>query len=180
MSTSVSVTLQFPSIQRTEDILNFLFSLDYFVPDEKREMAIPAVRLHGTGKLVVAVGDNASGKSFFRRLVSETCRNSTPKIECIHLSMEGRHSSGPMGAFIYGDENWESTGENSANTVLTAVRTSKNRTTPHVIFWDEPDLGLSDGWSASMGVEVRNFIEQAPDPLVTATRRSSACRASRS
>ena len=139
-----------------------------FFHEEQGVTAIPVTYVPGQGKLVVAVGDNASGKSFYRRVVQAVCQRS--KIECIHLSMQARTNfEGNAGlAFVYGSEEWKSTGENSANTVLGAVTTSRSRTEPHVIFWDEPDLGLSDNWSASVGVAIREFAAAPPDPLLAA------------
>lgn len=124
---------------------------EYFYPqeDDNGSTPIPVTYLPGSGKLVLAVGGNASGKSFYRRIVQVVCKK-TGDLECIHLSMEGRRSSSFAG-FIYGDEECHSTGQNSAYTMITALRTSKGREEPHVIFWDEPDFGLSESWSESMG-----------------------------
>ena len=30
------------------------------------------------------------------------------------------------------------------------------------MFWDEPDLGLSDAWAAGMGVAIRQFAAEPP------------------
>jgi hypothetical protein len=104
------------------------------------------------------LGDNAGGKSFFRRIISQMCREA--EVEAIGLSMEGRKFGGAMSAFVYGDESWESTGQCSSRTVLTGINTCRNRTKPHVIYWDEPDLGLSDSWAAGAGVVIREFAEK--------------------
>jgi hypothetical protein len=114
------------------------------------------------------VGGNASGKSFFRKIIQCVCQEA--EVEVISISMQRRinHDGNPGLAFVYGDEEWCSTGENSAKTVLGAIRTSQVRTNRHVIFWDEPDIGLSDEWSASVGLTIREFIENATDSLVTA------------
>jgi len=142
-------------------------TVDYFRPWDGK-IAIPASFIPGKGKLLVAVGDNATGKSFFRRIVQSVCKRTG--IECIHLSMEARRNIAynPGLAFVYGSEDYQSTGVNSANTVLGAIQTSKDRENRHVIFWDEPDIGLSDDWSASAGVEIKAFMEAAPGPLVAA------------
>jgi hypothetical protein len=106
-------------------------------------------------------GENASGKSFFRRLVTAICREA--KVEAMPISMEGRGGEyGGLRGFIYGDESWQSTGENSAHTVLAGISTCRSRETPHVVFWDEPDLGLSDGWAAGAGVALREFAADLP------------------
>jgi hypothetical protein len=154
-------------VTSTRSLVRLSLDFRYFNP-EKGVTAIPVTYVEGGGKLVVAVGDNASGKSFYRRIVQCVCHYA--KIECIHLSMQARTNfMGNAGlAFVYGSEEWQSTGENSSHTVLGAIATSKSRKERNVIFWDEPDLGLSDNWSASVGVTIRKFMKDAPDPLVAA------------
>lgn len=144
-------------------LLEHTFSLRYFSPDDEigGKVAIPHHWVRGRGNFAVALGENASGKSFFRRIVTALCRES--KVEAMPISMEGRGGYyGGLRGFIYGDESWQSTGENSSNTVLAGIRTCQGREGSHVIFWDEPDLGLSDGWAAGMGVARREFAEKLP------------------
>ena len=152
----------------TESLLTGALSLNYFQPNTDGVLPIPVRYVPGTSKLVVAVGTNASGKSFFRRIIREVCHK--VKIECIHISMESRANicENPAMCFVYGSEEYQSTGENSTTTVLGAIRTSQAREKQHVIFWDEPDLGLSDDWSASMGAEIREFAIKAPELLLGA------------
>jgi hypothetical protein len=141
-------------------LLDHVFSLDYFQPDGNKPPPIPFHRFDGKDPLVVMVGENASGKSFARRLVSAICRKA--EVEAIHISMQGRAGpdfTGGMRGFIYGTEEWKSTGENSVGTVLGGIRTCRGREKPHVMFWDEPDLGLSDSWSAGVGVAIRDFVK---------------------
>lgn len=115
--------------------------------------------------LATIVGENASGKSFIRRIVKEI--HAMDKIECIDISVEGRRqvAYNPMLALVYGDESCSSTGANSVDTILGAIRTSRDRSTPHSIFLDEPDLGLSEGWSACAGREIANFLQAPPEHL---------------
>lgn len=111
-------------------------------------------------KLVVVCGENASGKSFLRRIVQTICADA--KVECIALSVEGRRtvSYNPWLAMVYGDESTHSTGANSGYIVRASIRTSLERTNPHVIFLDEPDLGLSDGWAACAGRTLAEFVRK--------------------
>lgn len=138
----------------TEDILH---KLAYFEGDKA---AIPYIWRRGRGSLVVVTGENAGGKSFFRRLVQIACKRS--KIECMTISMEGRQTGGPWNAFIYGSERWEATGQNSAQTILNGITTCRSREHTHVIFWDEPDLGLSESWAAGAGQAIRDFMLEKP------------------
>jgi len=129
----------------------------YFEGDDP---AIPYHFVRRRGKLVVIVGENAAGKSFARRLIQLLCRD--VNIECIHLSMQGRLGGmGAVSAFVYGSEDWQATGDNTANTILGAIRTAEARTSDHTIFWDEPDLGLSDNAAAGAGVTIREFVQNS-------------------
>lgn len=143
-------------------------TLDYFHPNEDGETPIPAFFKPGEGRLLVVLGENASGKSFFRRIVQGVCKET--KTECIHLSMEARRtiSYNPWLAMVYGDEEHDSTGFNSASMVTTGVRTCQGRETKHVIFWDEPDVGLSENGAAGVGLVLRDFIKAPPEHTVAA------------
>lgn len=158
----------------TENIGKFLediLTLRYFEKDPEygNTPAIYAKLYPGESKLVVISGDNASGKSFMRRLVSVACHQE--KIEAIALSQESRQ--GGMGndivrGLIYGTEHEMSTGHNSANVVVTAIRTSQGRTHKHIIFWDEPDIGLSDEYAAGCGKKMAEFLKEPPEHLFAA------------
>lgn len=142
-------------------LLDHVFELDYFHLAEDGTTAIPHHWVRGRGNFAVCLGENASGKSFFRRIVTAIAHEA--KVEAMPISMEGRGDSfGGLRGMVYGDESWQSTGENSSHTVLCGIRTCEERKTPHVIFWDEPDLGLSDDWAAGMGVALREFAENLP------------------
>ena len=146
-----------------------LEGLAYFQPEGKTPPAIPYHRVDGDEPLVVMLGDNASGKSFARRCVQSVAHMA--KVETIHVSMEGRAGpdyTGGIRTFIYGDESYRSTGENSASTVLGGIRTCRGRDKAHVMFWDEPDLGLSDSWAAGAGVAIRKFAEDPPKHTLAA------------
>jgi hypothetical protein len=115
----------------------------------------------GRGNFVLVIGDNASGKSFFRRVATVLSREAS--VEPIHLSMEGRATGGFERAMLYGDEKWQSTGAISAQTMLMGIKTCRAREKPHMIFFDEPDLGLSDPWAAGMGESLRAFAGAMPE-----------------
>ena len=153
---------------KTEAVLQFCLKRPYFQPNKDGEVPVPVTYTPGKGKLVLAVGGNASGKSFFRRVVSSYCH--TKALECLNLSVEGRRNiaTNPGLALVYGSEDYDSTGANSARIMTTAIKTSQGRDSDHVIFWDEPDLGLSDDWAASMGATIRSYTEEAPEHLVGA------------
>lgn len=131
----------------------------------------------GVGPLCLVLGDNASGKSFVRRLVSAGAREHGA--EPIPLSMEGRTGM-YMKSMVYGGEEEMSTGYNSANTVKTMMSTSRSREKPHTVFLDEPDTGLSDRWARSMGRVLAEFLEFTEDShlvgLFLTTHRAALVR----
>lgn len=151
------------AFQDCADLVRRVLDTDYFVETAERPPPIPAKFVPGGSNLTVVVGPNASGKSFFRRVVQSWCRKAG--VESMTISMEGR---GPLTygfarLCIYGDEQHEATGVNSIRTVMTGIKTCRERDTPHVIVWDEPDLGLSDGNAASIGAAIADFANKAPD-----------------
>ena len=133
--------------------------LPYFQADE--DCLIANLTEGGEHPLVLITGENATGKSFLRRLYYVLFKEYRG-IECIHLSQQGRSTGGVMRAFVYGDESWESTGYISAGTIEGGVRTCNDREKEHAIIWDEPDIGLSDSYAAGVGVEIRKFVENLP------------------
>lgn len=151
------------------DLVQIALDLDYF-QEINGHVTIPAYWREGEGPLCLVTGDNASGKSFFRRIIGAVCAQAKEKVEYIPISMEARRtiSYNPWLTFVYGDEETEATGVNSTETVLGGIRTSEGRTSNHVIFWDEPDLGLSDSWAAGLGQKLAEFAKKAPTYLTAA------------
>lgn len=109
--------------------------------DIRELLRLPLVLPAEAGVLVVT-GDNATGKSFVRRLVGIYC--DMEKWECISISQEGRTSHGTMAAAMYGSEGHLSTGSISSQTLLSGHRTSMKRDRPHVLVYDEPAIGMSE------------------------------------
>ncbi len=137
----------------TKELVEQCLTLRYFHPEDDDDAAIPYVWVPGDGNLVVVTGENAGGKSFFRRVASSIARLPENKMEVIPISMEGRRqvAYNVCLAFVYGDEEHDATGVNSIRTVLTGISTCQGRETDHVVIWDEPDIGLSEGNAASVG-----------------------------
>lgn len=146
------------SFNNANKLLELAFSLAYF---DEAEGVMPYRWTPTKSNFVVVVGENASGKSFLRRILSALA--SRAEVGSIPISMEGRATSGIASAFVYGDETYDATGKNSAITVLTGIKTCRGRDKPHIIIWDEPDIGLSDSWAQSMGITLRGFAESLPE-----------------
>jgi len=114
----------------------------------------------GNKHLLVVTGENATGKSIVRRALSSFARRDG--LEVIDISPEGKSRGGIVGALIYGTEEYQSTGSNSARTVRKALSTARSRTSQHVLILDEPDAGLSDEYAAGAGVEIAEFCSSCP------------------
>lgn len=162
---------------------HMLETLAYFHPVAELDgkVPIPAIYVPGRSRLVLVLGDNAGGKSFFRRLVNLVTHRGRkagvyeraipagpfPVHEFIHLSMQGRTASDFSSTMIYGDESWRSTGENSAHTVTMGVKTGLDRMHTSIVYWDEPDIGMSAACAAGVGRHIRVFVENDA-PLIQA------------
>lgn len=142
-----------------------VLKLEIFHPDPNFDNtpALEAYLHEGSCPLIVVTGDNASGKSLVRRIITMTHQKGNA--ECIHLSQQGRSTGGIIRAFVYGAEDEESTGYNSAGVVLKAIKTSHGRKEKHSIFFDEPDIGLSDNYAAAVGIKIREFVLNPPKHL---------------
>lgn len=116
-----------------------------------------------SSRLVVVTGQNATGKSLFRRLLSAALKHE--KVEPIPVSMELRSEGGMMRAFVFGSESYQATGEITAHSILGGIKTSRSRAERHSIIWDEPDIGLSDDYAAGAGLEIKEFLSPAPEKL---------------
>jgi hypothetical protein len=150
----------------TKELVDRCLTLRYFHPEDDEPAAIPYVWVPGEGNLVVVTGENAGGKSFFRRCAASVARQEeNKKMEVISISMEGRRQVAyNIGlVFVYGDEEHDATGVNSIRTVVTAISTCQSREADHVVIWDEPDLGLSEGNAASVGSALADFSLALPE-----------------
>jgi len=140
------------------DFIQKILDLDYFTGARP---VIPAVWDPGEIPLTFVTGPNAGGKSFFRRLVCGMAQRWD--IEAIHLSMEGRANAGPLRGMIYGSEEWQATGCITCHTTQMAMKTSAERTTPHVLIWDEPEIGLSEEAVAGVADAMIPFFAELPE-----------------
>lgn len=154
--------------------------VDYTTPQEMCEWMIDELEYFTEGEdgvffsnytnnespLTIVTGNNASGKSFVRKILQSMCAmRDAGKIECIHLSQQGRCTSGIPRMFIYGSEDDESTGANTIQSITGAFSTSNKRDSEHFLIFDEPEIGLSDEYAGGMGIRIREFIEEKPDLL---------------
>lgn len=117
-------------------------------------------------KLFAVTGENATGKSFFCKLLDSYSIKNKIVQEVIRVGMGKRTESGIVKALMFGDENTHSTGGISFNTIKTGIRTSKGRKHNHILIFDEPDIGMSDSYAAAMGNYIAVFANNIPEHCI--------------
>lgn len=140
---------------------SMMSELSYLKTSEDESGPVQATFDPGHERFVLITGENATGKSFLRKLYHSVMKKE--KIEVIHLSQQGRSSSGIVHGMVYGDESCNSTGYLTSRLITTGISTCRKRETPHYIIWDEPDIGLSEGYAGGVGIKIREFIENIPE-----------------
>lgn len=117
----------------------------------------------GNPRFAIMTGDNATGKSLARKILHN--RYHDQKITFINTSQEGRATPGIQRAFMYGDQAENSTGQNSAHTLIKALKTAANRpeNEPCALCIDEPETGCSDDTQASIGAYLADQIPNLGD-----------------
>ena len=112
-----------------------------------------ATMVDGDPRLVLIVGENASGKSLAFRLLAQIAGRHGMKP--VTLSIRERTGVGTQGmesmrrAFIYGDEGENSTGATSAKVVQSGFF-NVNGDKPAILGLDEPEI-FSDGYAEALG-----------------------------
>lgn len=146
------------------DLIRFILEeLTYFSPDEG-EPVIPWLWKPGSCPLVLVLGENAGGKSFFRRCVHAVGYKEFKLEDFIHLSMQGRATAGVGRVLIYGgSEDDSSTGAISMYVVKAGIKNCQKREEDHMMYWDEPDIGLSENAAAGAALEIVEFVKNLPE-----------------
>lgn len=142
-------------------LLKTVFEKSILLGEPGSERPIRTRFSEGLSSLLVITGENASGKSIFRRALTQAAR--AEGLEVMHLSPEGKAKGGLIGAMVYGTEEYQSTGSNSARTLLKAMQTARARDSRHILIFDEPDAGLSDEYAAGAGIELAEFCRCLPE-----------------
>lgn len=113
----------------------------------------------GAPRLVLVVGENASGKSLLCRMVCLLARNKGALV--VPISLRERTAPGIARALMFGDENYSSTGAISAQVVQDAFK-NLDRPQGSVLALDEPELGLSDGYARALGEYIGTEAKGVP------------------
>ena len=146
-------------IMHPKTLLRQVLNYAYFSGEKP---PLPVHYTPGNSRLVMVTGENASGKSFFVRVMAAYCRFGADKEEAILVDMTMRTEGGLARAFVFGDEGSQSTGNISLQSVVKGITTCKGREKNHYIFYDEPEIGLSEGYQMAMGAYFARFMEELP------------------
>ena len=120
----------------------------------------------GDPGLALIVGENASGKSLFFRVLAQKIRagGALP----VTLSIRERAGAGGFDmsrmrqAMIFGDETDQSTGATSVKAIAAAFK-NLDRPDGSLLGLDEPELGLSDGYARALGEYIGAQSLTVPD-----------------
>lgn len=136
----------------------------------------------GHPRVLVVVGDNASGKSLFFQIMGGMGLDF--EVSPINISIRERtgagtyEMSGMRRAMMFGDESEQSTGATSARVVATGFKNVLSRLEDGkraLLYLDEPEMGLSDGYAYALGEfigkEVCSLPEEAPGVVVVTHNR---------
>lgn len=108
---------------------------------------------------LVVIGPNGCGKSLIGKIVEGKSRNLNLPVRSV--AMRNRTSSEFGRALIFGDESVQSTGLTSVKVCNLAMK-SATAEKESIIIFDEPDLGLSEGFSKGLGLELGKFANSHP------------------
>lgn len=133
------------------------------------ELPFKATLHPGHPRVMVVMGENCTGKSFF----VETLRTwaSAQGVVSICVSIRertgaGSYDGGMRRTMMFGDESEHSTGATSVGVVNRAFDNMKNRHDEGhkcLLVLDEPELGLSEGYSAAMGTWLARLARDLPE-----------------
>lgn len=116
------------------------------------------VNIQSKSNILIIYGDNCSGKSLFTNILEAIAKDK--KVTVRSASMKNRTKSGIEKALILGDESRQSTGETSVSFAEKSLVNTLRETGLALSVLDEPDLGLSDYYSAPFGEFIAGYSNQ--------------------
>lgn len=116
------------------------------------------VNIQSKSNVLIIYGDNCSGKSLFANILEAIAKDQ--KTVFRSASMKNRTKSGIEKALILGDESRQSTGETSVSFAEKSLVNTLRETGLALSVLDEPDLGLSDYYSAPFGKFIADYSNQ--------------------
>jgi AAA15 family ATPase/GTPase len=123
-------------------------------------------------RILVVTGQNASGKSFFRRMWRvgfDKKKIDKKSVSVLSISQESRSSSFLGHCFMYGDESWEATGlitYNSVSGSLYNIIENKSWKGTYILVLDEPEIGMSQELQLTTARHILKKVDSWSDKLV--------------
>lgn len=117
-------------------------------------------------RLMVIVGENASGKSLFFRVLATLIHDKGPTV--VTISIRERSGGGTFEmsrmrqAMMFGEEAEQSTGATSVKVVKAAFEHNLGHDSGSVLALDEPEMGLSDGYATAFGQYIGEQARKVP------------------
>lgn len=115
-------------------------------------------------KLIIVIGDNASGKSLLTSQLLNTAKKHF-NISGYNMSMNTRttEKDGGVRAFMYDTENDNSTGAISVSAVIQGLNhclSNAQKGSDMMLLLDEPTLGLSSRYEKAMGKYIIDLVKE--------------------
>jgi predicted ATPase len=123
----------------------------------------PILHEPGNPRIVMITGGNASGKSLFAKAYRAFVAQDDNSVERMHVDMKIRSEGGIRRAFMFGDEDWESTGQISVKAIIGGIATCRGREKDHILVLDEPCVGLANGTAMGVGELLAEFAADLPE-----------------
>ena len=137
----------------------------------KKNIPLPLFYKPTESKLVCVLGENGSGKSFFKRITKIVCDairsdfvEVSPEEKCKNDKEEPKpfYHYNYIKKVNYGKETCYPTSFNTVNSVISALDICKDKYVENYVFLDNPELGLTDNYACTMGMHIAKFIEKIP------------------
>ncbi|AXQ69473.1 hypothetical protein HOU02_gp252 [Caulobacter phage CcrBL9] len=119
----------------------------------------------GDNRLLLIVGENASGKSLLFRILAAVARRDHGLTGITISIRERTDSTVPFRRmFMFGDEAEQSTGATSFGTIEMGFKTASGESQgKNLLMIDEPEMGLSDGYARALGEYLGQNARDLPD-----------------
>lgn len=121
----------------------------------------------GDRRLVVVAGENASGKSVFFRVLSVKAHQAGVTPVTLSIRERAGAGSGEMSGLrrvmVFGGEAEQSTGATSVQVIAKAFDANLDRPEGSMLGLDEPELGLSEGYTRALGAYIGSRAAAIPE-----------------
>lgn len=147
---------------------------DIATGDFTRDVVPTRFSIRDDSRALLVYGDNASGKSFLARVLSSSLHSAfgdkSGEFITMNLSMNKRTGGDFAPSFVrsmmFGSEAERSTGQISARIIQMGFKTAAESDYPHLLIFDEPDIGLSESYHRAIGDFMAENINRLSDKTV--------------